>query len=83
MRVRRLRKRIAPPAAKPEVAVLLTAPRNRPSPKLPHERDESPSPPQAPDPTIAQGERDLAQGREDTDRYQDAQRVFEHRTRRR
>jgi hypothetical protein len=83
MRVRRPRKRAAPPAAKTEIAVLLTAPRNRPSPKLPHERDESPSPPQAPDPTIAQGERDLAQGREDTDRYGEARRIFERRNRRR
>jgi hypothetical protein len=82
MRIRRS-KRAALPAAKPEVAVLLTAPRNRTSPKLPQERDESPSPPQAPDPTIAQGERDLAQGREDTDRYNDARRVFERHNRRR
>lgn len=63
--------------------MLLTKPRNRPSPKLPHERDESPAPPQQPNETVAQGERDLAQGLEDTDRYEDARRVFERDKRRR
>jgi hypothetical protein len=37
--------------------------------RLPHERDQSTHAPGAPDPVTAQGQRDLAEGRTDTDCY--------------
>jgi hypothetical protein len=55
----------------------------RPSaPKLPHERDESVATPAGPAKRIVQAERDLAQGKQDTDCYNAASKAF-GRTRRR
>jgi hypothetical protein len=41
----------------------------RRSPKLPHERDESPAVPSAPTPQIDRARRDVAEGQVDTDSY--------------
>lgn len=47
------------------------------APRLPHEKDEHTESPHAPRRPIIQAEADLAQGRVDTDRRQDAARVFD------
>ncbi len=50
--------------------------RSRSVPKLPHERDQSVATPALPAKRIVQAERDLAQGREDTDCYNAASKAF-------
>ena len=56
----------------------------RPSaPRLPHEHDENADPPQAPRQPIIQAERDLNEGRQDTDLRGKAREVFDRATRRR
>src|SRR5262249_17291078 len=60
-----------------QATVSVTISRGRSAPKLPHERDESVATPTRPARRIVQAERDLAQGRQDTDCYNDARRAFE------
>jgi len=67
----------------PQADVALRIRRRGASPKLPHERDESPSLKVPPDPAIAQGHRDMETGQQDTDRYKTANETFERRSARR
>ncbi|MEP7061218.1 MAG: hypothetical protein ABI881_02405 [Betaproteobacteria bacterium] len=50
----------------------------RRSPKLPHERDESPAAPAAPTPEMDRARRDVAEGQVDTDSYTRTRGNFEH-----
>jgi hypothetical protein len=75
-----MRKRLLtlqPAETLPQANVALPARRRDATPKLPHERDESPSIKMPPDPAIAQAHRDVESGQQDTDRYKDARRTFE------
>ena len=54
-----------------------------PAPRLPHERDQYVDPPAPPRRTIVQAERDLAEGKVDTDLRSDAAPLFERATLRR
>lgn len=75
-----MRKRLLtsqPAQTLPQADVVLRARRRGATPKLPHERDESPSIKMPADPAVAQARRDLENGLQDTDRYKDAHRTFE------
>ncbi|MEP6941851.1 MAG: hypothetical protein ABI981_02880 [Betaproteobacteria bacterium] len=69
------------PETTPQANIALRSPEGttqfQGAPKLPHERDESPTMASKPDAAIVQAERDLAQGQKDTDRYNDANKAFE------
>jgi hypothetical protein len=75
-----MRRRPVPPQVAetlPQADVALRVQRRGASPKLPHERDESPSLKVPPDPAVAQGQRDLETGQQDTDAYKKASETFE------
>ena len=65
--------RVADTLQQPSVS---TTSGSRSAPKLPHERDESVAAPAPPDKQIVQAHRDLARGLQDTDRYNEARKVF-------
>lgn len=59
-----------------EPTVVLTEQTEAASPKLPHERDESPSLPAKRQAKMVQAEKDLSAGQQDTDRRSDAAKSF-------
>jgi hypothetical protein len=59
-----------------EPTISLTRATTADEPRLPHEIDESPGTPVAPDPKMRQAERDLATGQQDTDRRSEALKLF-------
>ena len=68
------RRTSAPIVVQPEIALARGAPK---APLLPHEHDESPEPSSAsPQPVVLQAHVDLTRGLVDTDRRQDATRIF-------
>ena len=64
------------PNAATEPTVVLTEQSEASSPKLPHERDESPSLPAKRQAKMVQAEQDLAAGQQDTDRRSEARQAF-------
>ena len=68
------------PRASAEPTISLTRATLADEARLPHEMDESPGTPVAPQPQMRQAERDLAAGQQDTDLRSEALKVFGRRS---